>query len=304
MLACIGAKTQKQNGFDFRSFAQNNTKKALADDGYWVGTYDSCENYLDSRYTNLLMCAKDSRESPAAAIIGDSKAAALAGGLVRTSLPGRRWLMLTSKGGGDYTFLPIISKSSLYSFYKPEIPRAALDILHNDRNINTVVIAVATRHLFGLPIDTTLEELPETLHLNDVEIGLRGFVNELLKMDKNIVLVIDNPTLPNIEGCFERRTEFDFLNRLIIGHKKNECRLSWIEYVRRTKSYRNLLFRIAEMDSKKIKVFDQADMLCDSKSDCLVMAQGRPLYGFTDHISDFAAGIIGAQINKMIFKSN
>ena len=85
LLALVGYGNYFFEGLRSRDFAKNNTKKELGDDGQWAGSFSGCDDYLSKRQLELFRCAKDNRGKPRLAIIGDSKAAALAAGLFRTS---------------------------------------------------------------------------------------------------------------------------------------------------------------------------------------------------------------------------
>lgn len=80
--------------------------------------------------------------------MGDSKAGALAAGLFRASLPGSRWMALSSRGGGDYVLMPVISSSPVYSKYELQAPKAVLEVMSQNQQIKIVVIATSIRHLF------------------------------------------------------------------------------------------------------------------------------------------------------------
>lgn len=227
VIGYAGLNLNFREGFKFREFSKHNTKKELGEDGQWAGSFSGCDNYLTAYQLELFRCAKDNRDEPTLAIIGDSKAAALAAGLFRTSGPGGRWLMLTSRGGGDYTFIPILSSASLYELYNPEIPKTALVVLKSHPEISTIVVAVATRHLFQLTSNSSLAGLENSPHSETVEKGLMRFVYELIRLNKRVILLIDNPTLPHPEDCMVRKYSGVALKFFAKDEGESRCVISY-----------------------------------------------------------------------------
>ena len=210
--------------------------------------------------------------------------------------------MLTSRGGGDFTFLPIISVDTIYSQYNPEIALTALTILKEHSEISTVIVAVAVRHLFQITSDSSLDELKSNPNHEAAKNGLSKFIDELAKLNRKIILLVDNPTLAHSEDCIFRKSTIQALNFLMMRSAKGNCELTYGDHLSQTKKYREILTGIASNHPQVVAIFDQSPYLCDleSKGICSMTKNGRPLYGFTDHISDYAAGIIGGNLNQWI----
>jgi len=103
------------------------------DDGEPDGIDDVVENGcgMDPEAQSLVAhCLRDSRETPRFALIGDSKAYTLIGGVIRTSQPGGRWLMIggTNENGAP---VPMLIDHPAYEWYPPSIT-AEIDAVNRD----------------------------------------------------------------------------------------------------------------------------------------------------------------------------
>jgi hypothetical protein len=139
-------------------------------------------------------CTRDARATERYALIGDSKAEALFAGLVRSSSPEGRWLFIGGSTGHD-SVLPVVSDAYRYTTYRKPA-RAALDAVRRNPDIETVALVAATRAFFHLKYDWSLDDLPASIYYDQAYEGLGGFVRELVAAGKNVVLVVDNPTMP------------------------------------------------------------------------------------------------------------
>jgi peptidoglycan/LPS O-acetylase OafA/YrhL len=147
-------------------------------------------------------CLRDFRGTERYALVGDSKAEALANGLLRTSSEAGRWLFI---GGAlnEGALVPVLSQDR--RFHGSQGPaRLALDTVARNPEIEIVAITTATRALFQLHQEDTLAELPDSGNYALASDGLKAFVRELLLADKRVVLVVDNPALPDPRKCLGR----------------------------------------------------------------------------------------------------
>lgn len=310
ILAYVGYSAKNQSGFDFREFAQHNTKKALGEDGQFSGFWTGCQGTVDQHSLQWFRCSLDSRETPTLAIVGDSKAGALAAGLFRTSLPGSRWIALSSRGGGDYVLMPVISSSSVYSKYESQAPKAVLDVMSQNQQIKIVVIATSIRHLFQLKTDDSVSDLALSPFQGDAEQGLGNFINALLRLNKKVIFLVDNPTLPHPEDCISRVSNIAVIDWLWGRQRNSKCVITYKEYLQSTEKYRAMIADLKKRFGDQLLIFETAPFLCDTSENgvCSMtkdnLPNGRPLYTITDHISDYAAGIIGNALNQLIAKLN
>ena len=306
MVGYLGYSAKSQGGLNFRQFAQHNTKKALGEDGQFAGFWTGCQGVVDPNNLQWFRCSLDNREKPSLVIVGDSKAGALAAGLFRTSVPGSRWMALSSRGGGDYVLLPVLSNASVYSKYESEAPKAAIDVLARNQQIKTVVIAASMRHLFQLKVDDSIDDLVTSPFQNDAEQGLAQFIDALLQLNKKVIFLVDNPTLPHPEDCISRLSNIYVIDWLLAKERNSKCSITYKKYLFSTEKYRVLIANLKMRFGDQLMIFETAPFLCDVTENGRCSSteggqpNGRPLYGITDHISDYAAGKIGRAINQLI----
>lgn len=249
------------------------------------------------------VCRQDSRQTPRFALLGDSKAAAFDDGLFRTSSPEGRWLFIGGNGPKGAP-VPVLSDKGIYRQYQ-ELTRVAIETINNQENIETVALVMAARALFRISNSSSIAGLPDSKHYNTALEGLTNATKALIKGGKKIVLVVDNPTLPDPKDCMERKTSSDLLNKIILDKPNEQCLIEINHHLQLSKKYRDLLDAVAAGDPKNIQVFDTLQYLCDSKEGvCRSHKDGHILYSYSDHISDYAAGVIGENLNKFLLKSS
>ena len=68
-----------------------------------------------------------------------------------------------------------------------------------------------------------------------------------------------------------------------------------------SEKYRRLLLEVKDSYPNDVEIFDITQYLCDEeRKECTHVKAGRYLYSYGDHISDYAAGIIGVDLNKFM----
>lgn len=252
-----------------------------------------------------LGCVVDLRDLPRFVLIGDSKAMALVAGLMRTSSPGMRWAYVGGTASDGAPSAPVLSDHEIYARHR-DATADIVDYVSSRPHVEVVAIAMATRTLFDLRTDRTLAGLPDSPHAEMAHVGLGTTVRRLVEAGKKVVLVIDNPTLPHPHTCLERRTAIDGLNELLSVEEKNgPCRIAIDEHLALSAQYRHVLERIAGTHGvDKVGIFDTVPVLCEAqRGACYSIREGRMLYGNTDHVSDFAAGLIGFELNRFVGRS-
>jgi hypothetical protein len=243
------------------------------------------------------ICMSDAREAPRLALIGDSKAQSLINGLIRTSYAGSRWMFV---GGtrGDTVTVPALSNVGYARSQRAA--RLALETIKQNPNIDTVLIASAARELFNLRFALQLEDLPPS-SLDGVALdGVSRFVGELVAAGKNVVLLVDNPTLPDPKTCISRKTSSEIIDRLL-GNAQRHCSISIERHLTLSKKYRTVLEVVASRFSPAVSIIDTVETLCDTeKAICTSIKDGKLLYEYSDHISDYAAGLVGRMVNASV----
>lgn len=285
----------EKEGLPAREIVQANYR---GDAGGVPDEAEACRG-LDRNTRKLFLCLHDRRAAPRYALLGDSKAIALYPGLMRTSGDAGRWLVLSSGRSGP--LLPVLSDNAIYGNYQKKPVNVALELIAGKPEIETVVLAVSTRALFQLSRDDTIEDLPASANYAAARDGLRAAVGYLAKAGKRVVLLVDNPTLPDPKVCVRRTTALTGLNALFGLETpliRPHCELPLALHLQRAKPYRDLLRELEAHFAGKVEVFDPSPLLCDmARGVCPPVMDGRLVYGFTDHVSDHSAGLIGRELN-------
>lgn len=306
-LILIGYAGYIQNGYIFREVVKINTDPSLGFDGGIPSFVNSCNQLAgpdgsDQNGKSLFTCFVDGRSPPRYALVGDSKAGALIPGLFRTSSQNNTWIFFGSSEAKP--LVPVLGGNPIYEGYSKKSVNRVLEILRGMTGIETVVVGVSTRALFRLENDYSIEDLPSSKNYKSARDGFEQFIQKLLEQNKKVMILIDNPTLPHPEDCLHRKTSIHLLERYIGGVNK-KCTITIEEQLRLSKQYRELIDYLEKKYPNQIESFDTLKFLCDSESgNCPSIQNGRPLYGVSDHISDFSSGKIGDQINTVLNKAS
>lgn len=287
-----------QVGLQFRRVVQINVSPMSGKDGGFSrdNLAGGC-GIPNNKY--IAYCDQDSRQTPRFALLGDSKAAALFAGLFRTSKPDGRWVVIGGNGPHGSP-APILSDNKIYKRYQ-KTANIGINAITGQNNIEAVALVMATRVLFDLKNDVSIEDLPASKNYNTALDGLSKAVDKLLKAGKKIVLVVDNPTFPDPKDCMDRETSSLFLNKILLGQPNDNCQIEIQRHLELSKQYRVLLRNIAAINPKRIKIFDTIEYLCETEAGvCRSNKDGHSLYSYSDHISDYAAGVIGKGLNEFI----
>lgn len=249
----------------------------------------------------VLHCLRDGREPARLALVGDSKAEALYEGLVDTSLPSSRWLFI----GGSLahsSVVPVLSEDRAFRRHQPPSV-LALESIARNAHIDTVAIAVATRALFELPRDDSIADLPRAADPAAAREGLKRFVAGLLAAGKRVVLVVDNPTLPDVRKCLSgpRVRPPAALASWFSVRQEVSCGVALQDHLELSARYRALLEEVRRQAPDRIAIFDTLPLLCEKTAGrCGMIDDGGVLYSYSDHISLHAARKIGAALNQQL----
>ena len=297
VIGYVGLNTYSRNGLDFRG-----PQIIGKDRGYEGGPGGTLERRcgLPEGISTGFTCWQDKRPELKFALVGDSKAGAIHGGLFRTSTPEGRWMFIGA--GSKGAPLPLITSDPLYAQYQYS-STIAINALAENKQIQVVLIAAATRALFQLKNDTDIEDLETSKNYEFVLAGLQRVIDQLKAGNKKVVLLVDNPTLPHPEDCLPRITSSNVLNRLLKQTMNQRCHLSVDRHLELSRKYRQLLSTLVEKNKNTVFLFDTIPFMCGQTDKiCSTVKDGRLMYDGTDHISDYAAGVIGKELNIFMQK--
>ena len=293
-IGLAGYYTYTHEGLKFRGPQIIAGPEAGNDGGYPVKALEECG--LSEEDRPKFACLKDSRPGVKYALLGDSKAEAILSGFMRTSLEGARWLMIAK--GSKANPVPVISEHPAYQAYQPGIA-IAVKAINANPEIENVVFVTATRNLFQLKNDTDIEDLEQSPFYEAALKGLQATIDQFKAANKKVTLVVDNPTLPHPEDCLLRVTESTLLNSFLKTTLNKRCQLPLERHLLLSKKYRDLLSETAKNNPGTVTVFDTTPFLCEAETGlCETKQNGKLIYIFTDHISDYAAGKIGQSLSQ------
>lgn len=313
LVGIVGYITYLLNGIPARNVHHHN--QALIDHI----TISSNENFVNgcgiskpAEMSLFEVCGHDKRGNIKYAIMGDSKAHALYQGLVRTSSSQARWLMIggTSIHGAP---IPMLTNSENTSIPLTVI---ASNAIAQNPEIETVVLVTSIRGLFQLKDGTNLETeknynhfylknlaLVSTEVYENTQAALTFTVEKFIKAGKKVVIVVDNPVLPHPYDCVGRKTAFEFFNQFL-PQQNPACFVPLSTFESQISNYIKMLNNIKQAHLKYVEIFDATDIYCNRQSDvCGPLVNNQLLYNHTDHISDYAGGLVGQKLNDFLSKS-
>jgi peptidoglycan/LPS O-acetylase OafA/YrhL len=284
VLGAAGLAVKKLDGFKTRQFSmlhgESSTIVLGADRGrlLHVCGIDEAEKSL------FQYCLRSSTETAHYALLGDSKAEALFYGLVRESDPDMRWLMIGT------VYPPEREAGKDERQHRKNL--LALQTITDDPSIRVVGLTVALRTIFPLDNDTGL--IPADAAFPGEKIAAYSLaIRTLEQAGKRVVFVIDNPTFPDPTSCISGgATSSTFLNRFLRRKENPHCAIRYTEHLAGTQAYRRFIAELRRLHPQLV-VYDPTPLLCDvSNNLCAITRNGKFLYSYGDHVSDYANSMI------------
>lgn len=246
-------------------------------------------------------CMRDSRSTPSFLLLGDSKASALSAGIFLKSSKEKSWTFIGGNGPNGAPIM-VLSNNQLYEQYQT-LSKIALEAVTNDTDIKVVVLTVATRALFQLKTDYTIEDLPENPNFDVAYVGLKNAITKMIDAGKKVVLVVDNPSLKDPKQCITRKTAFILLDNFLSLDNTYQCHISYESHLKTSEKYRKLLESIRELNPEMIYIYDPLHLLCDiQQNKCTTVLNGKLLYGYSDHISPYTSMLIAEELVPFVEK--
>lgn len=300
LVGSIGYDSFRQDGLPSRSAVRINLGLESGIDGLDQGNSIAGCGISNEEDRKLFgACLQDSRQPPKYAVMGDSKATSIYPGLVRTSNESGRWLIVGGNGPNGAP-VPVISDRPVFAKYQ-KLANIAIKAIAENPDIETVVLVTAARSLFLLENDYSIEDLPGNRNYDAALEGLTNATNLLAKAGKKIVIVVDNPTFPDPKDCLGRTTTSSIVNSILVKETSWRCRLEVSRHLELSKRYLDLLDQVRKTNPERITIFDTLKYFCDlEKGVCLPYRDNRLLYSYSHHMSDYAAGMIGTDMNRFL----
>ncbi|MBI3903148.1 MAG: acyltransferase [Nitrosomonadales bacterium] len=290
-----GYDARSNEGFEFREVVSINSQAINDSDINVHNVGGGCGIRQAADEEMVQNCVSDDRGNVRFALVGDSKAAVLAPGLFNASTDNGHWLFIggwTSHGAT----VPVISNEPVYENFQSS-SKIALDALAGNPDVKVVVFTTATRNLFRLNNETSIDDLPASPYAEVAFAGLDGMISALIRAGKKVVITVDNPTFRDPKQCIRRITSLSWLNRAMnLGHDPS-CSVSYDRHLELTAQYRMVLDRLQAKYPDKLRIFDTLGQLCDMEDRmCTPFHEGRLLYSYGDHISQYASTRIAAKL--------
>ena len=234
-------------------------------------------------------CFTDGKNAlPQYAVLGDSKAEALAYSLIETSNQNQSWVMM-----GDVVVLGGDASP---------VNQAAFAALEKNKDLQVIVLANALRGLFPLDSETGLiaKEIPTADIVQKVAI-YTDRIQRWQRQGLKIVFVIDNPTLPDPNSCLSGGlTSSDLLNTVLKRVANPNCKIKYSDHVQGTSAYQHFI-QLLKQQNPSLLIYDPLPVLCDTANDvCTISKNGQFLYSYGDHISDVGGRLIAHQLLPLI----
>ncbi len=315
-VGAVGLITLTVNGLPERKVVAMNPRVAISEEDGGDGGFLSqpCPIAKPDRLL-FEFCSEDRRGSVKYALIGDSKAGALYPGLVRTSTPAGRWLVIGGNGPHGPP-IPILSTDPRFAGFQ-RLTRLSIVATANDPDIKTVVLTTSIRGLFGLSDQekSVAKSVYNYQYLQDLDatskttyqpayLGFRQAIVELIRGGKHVVLVVDNPPLPDPLDCAGRRTSIPFLNKALgldTRGTHQDCYLPVGRFRQQITVYLKLLHALQAEFPQFIDIFDPTGIYCSETTViCGPSLEDHLVYAYTDHISDYTAGLVGQRLNAFL----
>lgn len=291
-----GALVINKNGFEQRSINHLSQFETSGQDGGDGGVTENKCGLSDPNLSNFFhSCHQDKRESPVFALVGDSHAISLFPGLVRTSLPQHRWLTISGPGGPQNlrphlsnTRQNVSAKDSLYM-------DKAIEQLIKNKSIQVVLFTFSSNSILPSMADASEYDQAEAYR------GLDSAVTKLINANKKVVLLVDNPHLASPQDCFHRKVGISMMDNF--NQIESGCEIPVEQYLAFTSKYRTVLNKLALAHSNSVFVFDATAYLCSpERGVCSYQKNGRRMYSYGAHVSDYAAGQVGTPLNQYLKK--
>lgn len=244
----------------------------------------------EAQRADFQYCLSSGAATPQYALFGDSKAEALYYGLAREAQPGRAWLMIGT------VYPPVLADSP--NDKQQNKNRLALQTLIGNPAVKVVAITVALRSIASVDSETgfiTGEVAPDKLS------EYSRTISRLEQAGKRVMWIIDNPTFPDPRSCISGgATNSPVLNEVLRRKENPRCTISYSDHLAGTHAYREFVNQLQRLHPVMF-VYDPTPLLCDISHDiCSVAHEGKFLYSYGDHISDYANSLIARDLEAKL----
>ncbi len=289
LLFVAGVTIRKLDGFKSRALSKLNGDVSTLTIGKDRNALRNECGLPEAQKPSFQFCLSDGSEAPRFALLGDSKAEALYFGLARESQPGMRGVLIGSvrpPGQDASTDEPRQVRN-----------RLAFQTILDSLSIKVVVFAIALRDTFKINSDTGFIEGDAASAAADWMTTYGEAIRRIEQAGKRAVFVIDNPTFPDPRSCISGgMTSSSFLNQFLRRKLNPRCAIRYSDHLTGTGAYRQFAADLAKANPR-LTIYDPTPLLCDiSRNECSIVRDGKYLYSYSDHISDYANSLIARDL--------
>lgn len=298
----LGGMTYERGGLGFRKGYSADADVATAK----LGAGDEFVNHTcgvsPDEQKLFHFCATDKRGPVHYAVWGDSKADALYWGLVRLSPADQHWMLIARPSCAPMIGVERVSSNAGDNQQQcRQANEIALQMLLAHPELHTVVLVLAKRDVIGQSFATNG---PTAASLSAALLGIDGDITTLQRAGRRVALVLDNPSLRDPRQCMDRKPLAWPIVRHALGMSDTtaaqRCAISYESHVDDMAPYVALV-RQLQHRHPDLLVYDPAQVLCDMKHNvCPMTMNGRYLYSYGDHVSDYANGLMAKQFLPML----
>jgi peptidoglycan/LPS O-acetylase OafA/YrhL len=289
VLGCLGFAVYKLDGMPNRqslAVVKNTIIQFAGDDPV---KHEACLEKYGLQHRAIRYCGLSGNAKPHIALIGDSHAAAIFTGLAKqlADVNHESLLLLGGRLFIDVATFPNGSDDE-NAVYRGGI--VATNFVAQEKSIDTVImVSMGAGYLdrvdnFYLLSDPSIKDRRKVF-----EIGMRKTLDLMVKNNKQIIFVLDNPTLPfTPKICMQRPLPLVY---------NDTCSMPRSVFDQEQQVYRELVFAVLA-DYPMVRLFDQAAYFCDAVS-CVFKRGSKILYSDHDHLSGDGSELIGRELIRL-----
>ncbi len=295
LLFLAGVAIKKLDGFKSRALSKLNGDVSTLTIGKDRNALRNECGLPEAQKHSFQFCLSDGSEAPRFAVLGDSKAEALYFGLARESQPGMHGVLIGS-------VRPPRQDASTDDPQQVK-NRLAFQTILDSPSIKVVLFVIALRDTFKINSDTGFIEGNTTSAAAYWMTTYDEAIRRIEQAGKRAVFVIDNPTFPDPRSCISGgMTSSSFLNQFLRRKPNPRCAIRYTDHLAGTGAYRQFAADLAKANPH-LMIYDPTPLLCDiSRGECSIVRDGKYLYGYSDHISDYANSLIARDLLPAIEK--
>ncbi len=294
LLFATGIAIRKMHGLKFRFHSKMAGDISTLTLGHDRSALKNACGVPDDQVLLFQFCLSRGGKTPRFAMIGDSKAEALFYGIARESGPEMEGILIGS-------VMPPRHGAPEPDARQRTRNQLAFQTALENPSISVVVLVIALRSTFAIdPATGFVTGDTGTATTNWIE-AYSDVIQQLEQQGKRVIFVIDNPTFPDPRSCIEGGlTSSPGLNRILRRRPNARCTISLSEHLEGTGAYRDFVNALGKANPQ-LTTYDPTPLLCNVDRDtCSITRDGKFLYSYSDHISDYANSLIAKDLLPII----